>query len=86
MNDEKEPEKSSPSRPNRQTKGKSSQNFDSDYHYPEISNQNKNKGRNDAKDPINIESCLKEFFKTDLLDVQSRYCDRCGKSGEASIR
>lgn len=38
------------------------------------------------KDPVGIDSCLKEFFKTDILDVESRECGKCGKLGEASIR
>ena len=57
------------------SKGKASY-LEDDFHYPEIISQNKFvKRENNQKDPINIESCLKEFFKTDLLDVEGRFCD-----------
>ena len=51
-----------------------------------MSNQNNNDFRNAQKTPVHIRSCLKEFFKTDVLDTDSRECGKCGKSGEASMR
>lgn len=71
----------------RPSRTKGAWNFDNNYLYPNMVLQNQSQAvRHSQKDPVNLDSCLKEFFKTDLLDVESRECGKCGKQGEASIR